>query len=465
MRRVERLREWASAALWVYPFLAGALGVLGFLALWRFDPADGTLLAALEFGGTGSQARDLLMTITGTVVTTIALVMGLSVVALTTASMQYSPRLLRNFLRDTTNRQVLSVFMATFAYCASGLYVVGIGPDADTSFPRLGVSLSIVLLFLSLGAVVVFADHLSHSLQVDSIMQRVERHSLGVVRRITPAEDARVCLDFPTPPAWAVPVIAKSSGYVVTAHPEDLLPVALAHGVSLRLTRRVGEHIVAGRTLADIWTPSASDPVPDLKVFAHALDDAVGIGFERTQQQDIAMGVRQLVDAACKALSPAINDPYTAVQAIDHMSVIFAELAKHPLGPVVVRQGDSLVIVPSRRFQDYLATMCGLVRRYGSAEPSVSLALLRLLNDCAVVARHDWERLLAIADQAWLVTADAKRDIRQALDFRPVKTANRELIARIEKYRAALPEAATAPATAAPASPTPPAPPGAPGAA
>ena len=93
---------------------------------------------------------------------------------------------------------------------------------------------------------------------------------------------------------------------------------------------------------------------------------------------------------ACKALSPAVNDPYTAVQAVDHLSVIFCALAVRPLGDwVTTEPGGAAVIVPGRRFGDYLATMCGLIRRYGSAEPTLSMALLRLLENCAAVLPAD----------------------------------------------------------------------------
>ena len=94
---------------------------------------------------------------------------------------------------------------------------------------------------------------------------------------------------------------------------------------------------------------------------------------------------------ACKALSPAVNDPYTAVQAIDHLSVIFCALAVRPLGDDVAADptGRGVVIVPGRRFGDYLATMCGLLRRYGCAEPTVALALLGLLHKCATVLADD----------------------------------------------------------------------------
>ena len=109
---------------------------------------------------------------------------------------------------------------------------------------------------------------------------------------------------------------------------------------------------------------------------------------------------------ACKALSPAVNDPYTAVQAVDHLSVIFCALAVRPLGDWVTADPDgAAVIVPGRRFGDYLATMCGLIRRYGSAEPTLSIALLRLLENCAAVLPADPARWSALGEQADLIVA------------------------------------------------------------
>lgn len=431
MMRREAVREYTDAALWVLPFIAGNVAIAVGFAISQVQPAPGSFLAAISFHGTSGQARDLLMTITGTVVTVMALVLGLSVVALQLSSTQFSPRLLRNFLRDRPNQVVLSIFMATFAYSAAGLFTVGVGSDPE-DFPRLAVSGAIALLFVSLGGVVFFADHLSHSIQVDAIMHRVQREALEVVHHL-PVDVEMVP---PAPPPWAVPVAAATSGYVVTAHPEMLVPLAVRNGVSIALTRRVGEHVVAGATLASIWAPAERSDLPDVRVFERALDAAVGISFERTRQQDVAMGIRQLVDVACKALSPAVNDPYTAVQAVDHMAVIFAEMAQHRLGPKVSRAGDVVVVVPARRFGEYLATMCGLVRRYGSREPTVAIALLRLLERCADVARDDWTRLHDVAEQARLVLADAEREIVQHADLAPVRATTEALLRRIEGYRA-----------------------------
>jgi uncharacterized membrane protein len=222
-----------------------------------------------------------------------------------------------------------------------------------------------------------------------------------------------------------------------TVHPEPLLPLATKHHVHIRLRVRVGEHIVAGTTLGWMWTPTPGHPVLDPEAFYHALDASVRIGFERTQEQDAAFGIRQLVDMACKALSPAVNDPYTAVQAVDHLSVIFCALAVRPLGDYVASDptDTGVVIVPARRFGDYLATMCGLIRRYGSSEPTLSVALLRLLANCAAVLPDDPARWAALSEQADLILNDAMREIAQPADTLAVQAAAQDLRATITARR------------------------------
>jgi uncharacterized membrane protein len=290
------------------------------------------------------------------------------------------------------------------------------------------------LLFASMAMVVYVTDHLSHSLQVEAIMRRVEGDALRVIRSM-PTD---VELDPPKPPDWALEIPAAHSGYVQTTHPELLLPLAIRHGVGIMLTTGVGQHIAAGSPVALIWTPSPDDPQPDVAAFRKAFDADVGIGFERTSQQDSAYGIRQLVDVAVKALSPAVNDPYTAVQAIHHMTVIFGEMASRPLGPRVARDpvGPAVVVVPSRVFGQYLAKMCGLVRRYGSSEPNVMTALLRLMDHCARIARTDRARLDAISEQARLVLDDGLRDIAQPADAAQVIDEEAQLQQTIAAFRA-----------------------------
>ena len=412
MIRRDALYEYARGSLWVLP----ALSVVAALAA-------GAVLSAvpvgvhspLAFQGTPDDARNLLIGIAGTMVTVIALLLGLTVVALQLSSTQFSPRLLRNFLRDRPNQIVLSAFVATFAYSTAGLYTVGVsGGNRTASFPRLAVSGSIVLLFASLGLLVFFADHLVHSIQVDAIMNAVQRNTITVIEDGLLAGGA----DVPEVPPGAVPIASRRSGYVQAVRCGPLLAHAARQGVLLRLRPRVGEHVVAGTTLAWAWPVSPGGQAPDPRAVSQALETEVRIGFERTVEQDAAFGIRQLVDSACKALSPAVNDPYTAVQAIDHLSVIFCALARRPLGHHVARHsGGAAVIVPGRRFPEYLAVMCGLIRRYGAAEPTVDDALLRLLLTCADVAGSDPEIAAAVDEQARIVIADAEREVRQPADL------------------------------------------------
>jgi uncharacterized membrane protein len=418
----EGLREYAGGALWVWPGVASVVALVLGLVMGKIIIGPDSPLAPLAFQGTADDARGLLTTISSTVVTVIALVLGLTVVALQLASTQFSPRLLRNFLRDRSTQLVLSVFMATFVYSTAGLYTVGVSGGSRTEqFPRLAVTGAMVLLFASLAMVVYFADHLAHSIQLDAVTTRAEQGALRVVH----SQPGLTEKSRPEPPAWAVPLLALRSGYIQTAHPEALLPMASRYGVSVAIGHRVGEHVIAGIPLAVMWPPAATDPMPDAEMFARALDEVVDIGFERTLQQDITFGMRQLVDVACKALSPAVNDPYTGVQAIDHLSVIFCAMAVRPLGDDVARDpnGVGVVLVPGRRFADYLAVLCGMIRRYGAAEPIVCQALLRLLRSCAALIGDDPARRTAIEKQVALIVSDAEREIAQPDDVRAVLAA------------------------------------------
>jgi uncharacterized membrane protein len=438
MIRRDAVREYVSGSLWVLPTMCVLVALVVGLMLSRVNVGPDSVLA---FQGTADDARSLLIDITGTMVTVIALLLGLAVVALQLSSTQFSPRLLRNFLRDRSNQLVLGVFVGTFAYCAGGLFTVGVaGGQRSDEFPRFAVTVAIVLLFLSLGLLVFFADHLAHSLQVDHIMRVVERNTLRVIRGLPPAGQPA-----PTRPEWAVAVPARVSGYLQLAHPEQLLAAAVAAGVTIRVWPQVGEHVVVGGTLAWIWTAAPDQPAPNPANLAATLNAAIRIGFERTLEQDPGFGLRQLIDPACKALSPAVNDPYTAIQAIEHLAVLFAALAARPLGHQVLHgPGESVaVVIPGRSFASLLGAAVGLIRRYGAGEPTVVRALLRFLAGTLAATGEAPRRWAAIEAEARLLVADAERTVAQPADLEMVTIEAERLRHAIAARRAAL----SAPAT------------------
>jgi uncharacterized membrane protein len=329
----------------------------------------------------------------------------------------------------------LSGFLATFVYSAGGLFTVGLEAGARTEvYPRLAVSVAIVLLFMSLGMVIYFADHLAHSIQIDAINRRVERNTRGAIAE----EDiATVEESPPRVPEWAVPLLARKSGYIQTVHPQLLLPLVSDADVTICLRKRVGEHVVERTVTAWVWAPSPHDPRPTAESFETAVAADVRIGFERTIEQDVAFGIRQQIDIGCKALSPAVNDPYTAAQAIDHLAVVCSDLAVRPLGTKVLAgpEGKGRVIVPGNNFADYIFFIGGLFGRYGSSDLVVMLALIRMFETCVEVLPPGSPRLAVLDKAAVEALDDAERSMPRPPSVERMRAAVKALRIKIDSRR------------------------------
>ncbi len=178
----EARREYLRGALWVLPGVGVVVALVAGSLLSLIEIDEDSSFDILAFQGTSEDARALLIGIAATVITVMALMLGLTVVALQLASTQFSPRLLRNFLHDRPNQLVLAVLVTTFTYSTAGLFTVGVSSGARSEeFPRLAVSGALVLMFASLIAIVFFIHHLMHGIQIDAIISRVERSTLQVL--------------------------------------------------------------------------------------------------------------------------------------------------------------------------------------------------------------------------------------------------------------------------------------------
>ncbi|HWG92711.1 MAG TPA: DUF2254 family protein [Mycobacteriales bacterium] len=188
--------------------------------------------------------------------------------------------------------------------------------------------------------------------------------------------------------------------------PEGTVEAARRHGVVLVLAVRPGDVVGEGTPLATA-APREADHV-DVDALARELAGAVVLGPERTEEQDVAFGLRQLVDIAIKAISPAVNDPTTAAEALSFCGDLLMLLQQRRLGAQAVRDADGVVraVLPDRDVDYYFDLVCAQPRRYGRGDPAVLVALLRLLRDCATVARDDAQRS-AVRAQAGLVLEEA----------------------------------------------------------
>ncbi|HWG96513.1 MAG TPA: DUF2254 domain-containing protein, partial [Nitrospira sp.] len=350
----------------------------------------------------------------------------------------YSPRLLRNFMRDRGTQFVLSVFVGAFAYSTAGLHTVGVqNPDEAAFMPRLAVSGSLGLALASLGVLIYFIHHLSSSIQIDTIMSMIVRETLEVIDDLYPDQT-----DFskseelsPDPPAWAATLPSDRSGYIQEVTPETLIEVAARNDLVIRFVKSVGHHVVAGTPIACAWHPSA-DHLPPEPWLQEAIRDSVQIGFERTMLQDVPFGIRRLVDIGNRALSSAINDPYTATQAVHHLSEVLCVLARRRLDDRLYRDdhGTMRVAIPFPGFSDYLQLGTGQLRRFGAKEPAVARSLIQLLkNVCGSTTSED--RRMVATKHIRLVMEEAKREITQPADIENLLTDANEALSMLEAGR------------------------------
>ena len=257
MSRRGAVREYVGGALWVLPTIAVVVSLVAGAVLAQFEVDSDTGFGRLLFQGDASAARELLIVVSATMITVTGLVFSLTVVALQISSTQFSPRLLRSFLRDRGTQVVLSIFVSTFAYATAGLYTVGRLEGGQPYVPRIAISGSLLLALGSVAAFVWYLHHLAHSIQIDDVMRRIEEATLHVIARST---GGRATNDEPLtdPPPGATAVASPTSGYVQAAFPDEVAEQAARSGAVVRYCCTVGDHVVAGSPIGYVWTENGT---------------------------------------------------------------------------------------------------------------------------------------------------------------------------------------------------------------
>jgi uncharacterized membrane protein len=274
-------------------------------------------------------ARNLLAVIAGSMATIAGVTFSITMVALTLASAQYTPRVLRNFMRDKVNQLVLGIFVGIFLYCL--LVLLAITEKPAPFVPVCAVLGSVALSVLASGAFIFFIHHISSSIQAAEMARAITHETMDMLDKYFPNDEtggrARAQPPDVEAAAWR-PVPALHWGTIQTVAETQLLAWACAHDAIVRMEHKPGQFIGTGETLVSV----AVDRPPDDDAIA-ALNGAYGVGAFRTLDQDPAFGVRQLVDMALKALSPGINDSTTAVTCLEHIAIILGSCARRDLGP------------------------------------------------------------------------------------------------------------------------------------
>ena len=420
------LAESLRVQLWPLPTVGVVLAVALGIGLPDLDARiDDDLPAAaseLLFGGGPGAARAVLEAVAGSLITVTSLTFSLTVVTLQLASSQFSPRLLRTFTRDRFVHSTLALFLATFTYALTVLRTVRSADAEQVTFvPQIAVTVAVLLALASVLGLVLFLAHLAGEIRVESMLRTVRADAGETMRRILPErQDAEnheaENPERPRPPADGLLLTAESSGFLIRVDEGALLRAAVDADAVLVLDRHPGDWLVAGVPVGTGWPRTPGRFEPDARTgLLQRLASAIRTGVERTAEQDVGFGLRQLTDVAIKALSPGINDPTTAVHALGHASAFLCELTGRDLGPRLLRDDDGRVRVVLHRpgFADLLELAVAQPRRYG-ADPGVMVRLTALLREVAWCAR-DQEQRRAVVDQlARMQVAVAGRDFDAA---------------------------------------------------
>ncbi len=417
----ELRHPWREAfrSLWFLPAIFVVAALAAGYGLSQVDISGDSILSPVLFRGEAGAARELLIVVSGTMITVTGLVFVLTVVALQIASTQFSPRLLRSFLQDPGTRLVLSTFVATFAYSLGGLFTVGQTTDDGQAFvPQLAVTGSLFLALVSVGMLVYYIQHITNSIRIDAVMLSVRQATLAAIETHYPRPertDPRP-LTPPEPPEGAALIPLRRSGYLQEVDIDALRRSAQASRATIRIRPQVGHHLVKGSTLGWVWSDGGG--AIDAEAMATALDRAIMLTVERRVDNDVGFGIRQLVDIALRAVAPSMNDPYTAVQAVQHLSIVMAELAVRATDDLLVGT-EHTVFLPVADFTLFLDTICSNLRRSAADRPRVMIALLRLLETVAAGGTSP-ERRKAVAHQVQLIVEESRRAIHTPSDLEPI---------------------------------------------
>jgi uncharacterized membrane protein len=360
------------------------------------------------FGAGAEGSRGMLSAIAGSMITVAGVVFSVTIVALSLAASQYSPRVLRTFTSDRPTQLVLGVFVGIFAYCLVVLRTIR-GGDNGGFVPSLAVLGGLLLAFVGIGFLVYFIHHLADSIQATSILSRVTTVTRAAIDELFP-ENLGAPLEGCEPEPlvselgpWTM-VAARRTGYVINVNNPGLLAFARERGRVLRMAVQVGEFVIEGQPLASLHGGAAVSEADQKSLDAHYTCDR-----QRTIEQDAAFGLQQLVDIGSKALSPGINDASTAVLCIDRLTELLVLLARRRIEtPFRQEAGELRVIARGPSFESLVDLAYHTLRNDASAKPLVLKRLLWSIEHVAL-ATSNRSRRRVLAAQVGEIAARAPR--------------------------------------------------------
>jgi len=409
--RLKKLFLHVTSSLWFVPVacvVAGAGLSFGTIALDRYF--DYEALPTNLVGGPDA-AAEVLGTVAASMVSLTALVLTITMVVVQLAMGQFSPRIVQRILQDKPSQFAIGLFVATFVHAILALREVTNNGDGTGNVPGIAVLTAFVLVLVSIAVLVIYVHHIGQSLRVSSLIELVGTDTRKLIDRKYP--DAGPVVE-PEPGAPEV-VCARRSGVVTGIGYDDLVEEAQRASVQLELAPALGEFVPAGAPLFRVHgTTTGLDE--------DRLHKSLILKLEPTLEEDVAYGVRLLVDIAERSLSDGpFQDPTTAVQALDRLHDVLRQLARRPFPDGRHRDAEGAVrlVVRSMSWEAYVHLAFDEIRMAGAGSPQVARRLRAALEELRSIAPAD--RVEVVDEQLELLSAateramDDDRDVELAL--------------------------------------------------
>ncbi len=338
-------------------------------------------------------AQVILAGIAGSIMTVVSIVFAILLMTLTLASMQFSPRIIVSFSRDRVTQWTLGIFLGTFLYCMAALPTAHSFPHAFA--PVATVLGAMVLALACVGLLLFFIHHISQAISVNNIVDRIAAETEAMIDEMMPwphHADRLHRTEPLRPNASEVAVLARDSGYIRFIDKQRVVAAAKHYHVSIRVLRRVGHFVPQGIPLMMVSKGNRLLPAGTAELLA-----AFDIGPTRTLQQDVEFGVLQIVDVALRAISPAVNDPTTAINCVDQLSRILIRFASREPPDDLLYDPPGIVraSIEWLHFGRLLEAAFEQIRMYAKTDLAVSLRLLRALGDIAAsTPDREYRRIL-----------------------------------------------------------------------
>lgn len=427
--RLRSIREKLKSSLFYTPMVLTLVGLgLGQLFLW-IDEQVTDIPTGLT--ATVDSARAVLGVIAGATIAFASIAFSVSLLLISLSSSQYSPRVVHGLFRDPFNKRVMGVVIGTFTYCLVVLRAVRspLEDGGSAVVPSLSIAMAVLLGIATLLAIVGFISHAAHSMDISKILHVVTEAAIEqVASQWGDGGAAGAGLDETAEeaaPEDAFVVTFERHGWVQQIDRDALLR-ALEPGAVMWLDTVAGRYAIAETPMCQI-APAPSDP----ESVERRVRDAIEVGQTRTAQDDVTYGVRQLADVALKALSPGINDPTTAQDAMFHLGALVRELLVRqvPSRRLSGEDGRALLMLQACTHAEAVGLAFDEIRLASAGMPTVQIYLLEILHlladslgsgataETSEALRRQADLVLELSDMADLPALDHER-VRSAHDAR-----------------------------------------------